>query len=345
MNVYRLLKYVSRIRSPRLRLLGLWGAHVFGRRYIGVFIDPILGCNYRCRMCYFSNTEVRRQKRGRMQEKQLQDVAHSLFSRTLKLQIGCGAEPTLDLAGTLELIRLGRQYKVPYISLTTNGVLLTRETLTEMATAGLNELTVSLHGIRRDTYEQMMGSTADYEAFLRLLQTIRMVKKEFPDLNIRINYTMNADNVDELADFDTLFADVPVNQLQLRPVRKIGDSDYNNFDLQHVADCLETVIRPLAARCAKRGITVLAPEEKHIRRFEAKTRSTARERLLSLFTYYNVDAQSYETAAIRYGQESYDDYARRCHIGRRLWQGVWADEKACEQIGQGLSNALNYDIR
>ncbi len=345
MNIYRLLRLVNHIRSPRLRLLALWGAHITGRRYIGVFFDSVLGCNYRCQMCYFSNDETRHSKRGKMTAEQVESVAHSIFPRTLKLQIGCGAEPTLDINGAIRLVTLGKQYRVPYISLTTNGVLLTEQTLSQLAQAGLNELTISLHGIRRETYERLMGPTSKYDAFLALLQKIKHVKSHFPQLNIRINYTMNADNVDELSEFDALFADIPINQLQLRPVRKIGDSVYQNFDLTHVAECLDTVVKPLSERCAAKGITVLLPEQIHIDRFEHKTQSSAREQLLSLFTYHYISPPDYDQSPLHYATETYNQYSRRNHIGRLIWRGVWASEKTCSQIGSGLQNALNYDIR
>ena len=58
-----------------------------------------------------------------MQPEKLQQVQTSLYHRTLTLQIGCGAEPTLysDLEG---IVVQGRQRGFPYISLTTNGQLI-----------------------------------------------------------------------------------------------------------------------------------------------------------------------------------------------------------------------------
>ena len=75
MNVYRLLRTFGRIKSPRLKLLALWALHVMGRRYVGVFLDPVLACNLRCRMCYFSDDERRKELHGRFSKEQLQQVA------------------------------------------------------------------------------------------------------------------------------------------------------------------------------------------------------------------------------------------------------------------------------
>ena len=345
-DIYTLLRYFSHLGGSRMKLAALWALHSTHRRYIGVFVDTVLTCNYRCRMCYFSNEEERRQRRGtKLTEEQLNHIAHALFSRAVKLQIGCGAEPTMDLKGALRLVQLGKQYGVPYIALTSNGALLTYDKLHELVEAGLDELTVSLHGVRRETYENMMGPTADYDAFLALLQSIKRIKTQYPQFDIRVNYTMNAENVDELADFDQLFAGIPINQLQLRPVRQIGESDYRNFDLTHVSECLETVIRPLAERCRRRGITVLFPEQNHIERFEKPEKPDPRANLIPLFTYFNITPKSYAHQDIHLDTETYEDYSRRTHIARRLFRGVWASQKACAQEEQSFANSLNYDIR
>ena len=344
-NIYTTLRQFSHLGGSRMKLAAIWLMHVLHRRYLGVFVDPILACNYRCRMCYFSNPDERAKRRGRMTKEQIEHVAQSVFKRSLKLQIGCGAEPSLDMEGSLLLIRLGKQYGVPYIAMTSNAVLLTYNRLYELAKAGLNELTISLHGIHRETYQNLMGTTSDYDAFLEVLQSIRKVKETFPFFDVRVNYTMNKDNVDELVDFDTLFADVPINQLQLRPVRRIGESDYQDFDLSHVSECLDTIVRPLAERCRKKGIMVLFPEQINIERFAGKERVDFRENLIPLFTYINISPRSYALHDIHFETETYEQYSNRVHIGRRLFRGIFASQRACAEEEQSVVNSLNYDIR
>lgn len=340
MNIYRLLKQYAHV-PEECKLMILFILHVLRRRYIGVYIDPVLGCNYHCLMCYYSNDEIRRTRHGRMTEQQIDNVGRALFSRVLKLQIGCGAEPTINMAGTMQLVRLGTKYGVPYISMTSNGVLLTYDKLQELVEAGLDELTVSLHGVRKETYERLMGNSK-YEAFMELLQTIKRIKTRYPKFTIRINYTMNADNVDELSDFDTVFADVPIDVLQLRPIRNLGDSKYQNFDLTHVSECLDSVIRPLAERCKKKGILVLFPEQINIDRFEKRKTTPYKEQVVSNFVYYNITAQSYATQNIHFDTEDYAGYCRRVHLGRQILKAFFSTK---ESQPTTLSNPLNYDIQ
>lgn len=344
MQLYKLLRFVGHIKSSRMRLFGLWGMHVLRRRYLGVYIDTVLGCNYRCRMCYYSNEQIRQTRRGRMSEEQVERVAAALFPYALKAQIGCGAEPTMDPKGMVKAIKLAHQYGVPYISITTNGALLTESLIRTMVDSGLNEITISLHGIHRDTYEKMMGNSSSYDKFLALLDTLRLVKKDYPALNIRVNYTMNADNVDELADFDTLFHDIPITQLQLRPIRKIGESDYNNFDLTHVAECLSTIVEPLVERCKQLGIDILYPKQIHLDHFEHKIVDSARSMLVSYFTYYNINPLSYSNSAMDYDKENYRQYCRRKRMGWKIFSSAIFSESYCEKVGSGLTDALNYDI-
>jgi molybdenum cofactor biosynthesis enzyme MoaA len=98
-------------------------------------------------MCYFSDEEKRKTLKGKLNDADIEKIAQALFHRALKIQIGCGAEPTCSNSIPL-LISLAKKYKAPYISLTTNGTLLTEESIREYISGGLNEITLSMHGVK-----------------------------------------------------------------------------------------------------------------------------------------------------------------------------------------------------
>ena len=80
MNIYKLLKLASCGKIPPfVKLLGLWAMHITGRRYIGIFFDPVLACNLRCRMCYFSNESRRKELSGVITSRQLDDVERTFL--------------------------------------------------------------------------------------------------------------------------------------------------------------------------------------------------------------------------------------------------------------------------
>lgn len=80
-NIYNILRLGTQIKSRRLKLLGIWLFHVLGKRYIGIFLDPVLACNFRCKMCYFSDEQKRKSLRGTLKYEEIEAIAGSLFHR------------------------------------------------------------------------------------------------------------------------------------------------------------------------------------------------------------------------------------------------------------------------
>ena len=66
--------------------------------------------------------------------------------------------PGLEIPRLAEIIARGKNAGVPYISLITNGQLIAsgKVSLPDLVKAGLNEITLSMHGTRQETYEHLM---------------------------------------------------------------------------------------------------------------------------------------------------------------------------------------------
>ena len=75
----------------------------------------------------------------------------------------------------------------------TNGNLLSKDEISGLSNAGLNEFIMSMHGVKEATYNEMMGK-ADFKKFLEVLNFISEEKNKNPNLKLRINYTFNEDN-------------------------------------------------------------------------------------------------------------------------------------------------------
>lgn len=311
-NIYNLFRIASRIRSQRLKLLGIYFLHMTRQRYLGVFIDPILACNFRCRMCYFSDGEKRKTLKGSLAFQDIEAISKSLYHRALKLQIGCGAEPTLykDL---YKVVALGKQYKVPYISLTTNGNILTYESLYKLVATGLDELTLSMHGVKKDTYEYMMVN-GKYEKFCALIDATIKVKQQYPGFKLRINYTMNGDNVEELSQLFDIFPDLPVDILQLRPIQNIGNTVYSNYSLEKLFSYFESVIRPLHDECVRRGIICISPTKENLNVLQSKETSD----MISDVTYCYISPDICWKEDFDYRTQNFEQYSRKHHLGWSL---------------------------
>ncbi len=290
-------------------------------------------------MCYFSDEEKRKAMRGTFSAQDIEQIAGGLFHRALKLQIGCGAEPAIykDLPA---IVRVGSKYKVPYISLTTNGSLLTRERLMELAEAGLHEITISAHGTLKETYEYFMenGKFSDFE---RLLRDFIPLKAAYPTLKIRLNYTMNEDNIEELSRFWKTFEGIPIDILQLRPIQEIGHSAYHNFNLGKIHDLFDRVITPLVASCRERGVMCLYPEKQNLVMLEKETEDTGLD--LENFTYCYVSPRGCWESDFDFHTDTFETYSKRTGLARKILRTAFKRRKTSRQKGN-LTRKMNYTI-
>lgn len=344
MGIYEYLKLTVSGRIPdRVKLLGLWAFMVARRRMIGVFLDPVLACNLRCKMCYMSDPEARKPMRGqRMTAGQLDHIATALFPYALKLQIGCATEPTLypDLEG---IVRRARVAGVPYISLTTNGKCIAhgKPDLGALVDAGLNELTLSLHGTTKEVYENLMPG-AKYEELQQLTRIIADVKRVHPAFKVRVNYTINSANIHDLEEdkFWSLWQPGGLPDIiQLRPVQEMGQTEWNDFDLTPLKEHYHTTIGAIRRRCSETGITIIAPELTQLD--EVATDQTFTQALFKEITYCYVSPEAVYMPDFE-DDDTFATYHRRKKTARRIFRAVFARKHATSR--RDSSKHLNYRV-
>ena len=335
LNIYSILRISSLIKSKRIKLFGVWLFHVIGRRYIGVFLDPVLACNFRCRMCYFSDEECRKNFRGSFDYEEIEQIAKSLFHRALKCQIGCGAEPTLHNDLT-KIVLLGKKFKVPYIALTTNGYLLDKEKLIELVEVGLNELTLSCHGLTRHTYEYFMVN-GSFDHFCLLLKEISEIKRQYPDFRLRINFTVNNLNVKELNQIWNVTGDA-VDILQIRPVQEIGNTDYSDFDLSTIYENYDSIFIPLTMECRKRNITFLMPGKENIIALKDRESDNAE---FEEATYCYISPKNCWKDDFDYRTDNFESYSKRMKLAHTLFRNIFFRNKRKEI---DLVRKMNYNV-
>jgi molybdenum cofactor biosynthesis enzyme MoaA len=252
---------LNRLLPPRLKFAAVLAADIVGMRHLIVRLDPIIACNLRCGMCYFSDEKfmppgpVRRFSR-----EDVERLGEQFFPLALQVHIGCGTEPTM-FKGYSSLVALARRHGVPFIGFTSNGQLLTAPHLRTMIEAGLTEITLSTHGVHKETYERLMvGASWDtYHANLRMLADLKkQLGVRHP--RIRINYTVNTSNLPELREFFSRFDDYDISVLQIRPMDNIGNTAYRWEDLSGVVSMYREIVAELAGQCRARGIRLMAGE-------------------------------------------------------------------------------------
>ncbi|MEO5787816.1 MAG: radical SAM protein [Gelidibacter sp.] len=331
MNIYKLLQLNRKIKSHRIKFLALYMLHKFNQRYLAVNLDPVLACNLRCKMCYFTDADYVKTLKGQFREDELNQVAKTIFNRALKLQIGCGTEPTLykDL---VKVVELGKTYKVPYISITTNANLLDEEKIEALLKAGLNEFTLSLHGVHKESYENFMQK-ASYEKFHNSFKAFEKLKKQY-DFKVRINYTFNKDNFYELADFFKHFNGESFDILQIRPIQKIGNTEYNDFDLDSIRDHYPQLIHEIRMQCKENHITLLAPNS------IPKNQRANASSLIFDYTFCYVSPQKFWKNGFDWNNESFNSYSNKIGWSTVLWSNIFKSERDLKS----MSNRLNYEI-
>ncbi len=256
-HIYSLLRLYKKIKSPKLKIVGLMGSSAMGLRHLSLRVDPASSCNLFCLMCYFSDSEIRKQRKGQISVEEMHQIAKIFFSKAFQLVIGCGAEPTLNRE-FMELFKLAKDYKVPNLSIVSNGQLLRESHIKEMIQYGVDEIILSTHGLSKINYEKFMVN-GKYDQFIYLLELINRLKKESNSSKpqIRLNYTVNEENLDDLKTFDVFSENFVFDTIQIRPIMDIGGKYNKVLPKGKQKEYLE-ILSSIKEKCDQKKIILLA---------------------------------------------------------------------------------------
>lgn len=322
----RLLVLNRLIASNRVKFAGVLAADLLGIRYTIVRFDPVMACNLRCGMCYFSDETWYRENVGsRFTPEQMTRIADIFFPEALQLYVGCGSEPTM-WKGYPDIVGIAKTKGVPFVSLVTNAQLLNRAAVEALVGHGLDEITISVHGTRQDMYESLMKG-AKWQRLHDNLALIDAVRREKNSSlpKIRLNYTVNNDNVEQMAELMAVFGQYGIDTIQIRPIADLGNTAYQDKDLTESLPVYEAGIRRLQKECAQAGTVLLANLTD------------------PLFEQNNIQSVVYENAVLRYvspqrvwvegynpQQESYQTFKKRTGFRKRLLRWVVSGSKELE---------------
>lgn len=262
-----LLALNAMVPSNRLKFLGVLAAELLGLRYTIVRMDPAVACNLRCAMCHYSDPDWYAGNAGpRFTPEQVRRIADSFFPEALQLFIGCGSEPTMwkDYPSVVEL---AKARGVPFVSLVTNAQLLRRAEVERLVAYGLDEIIVSIHGTDETTYERLMKGARWQRLHdnLALLEEVRQAaggkggKGGAGGPELRLNFTVNNDNVGQIAEIPAVFGRYGPRTIQIRPIiADIGNTAYTDKDLARSLPAYEAGVAALRRHCAEAGVRLLA---------------------------------------------------------------------------------------
>lgn len=338
-NPYVLLKLNRLLKNHSLKCLGVVAADLLGMRHLSIRLDPALACNLRCQMCHFSSPEFAGKKREIMPLADYERIASLLFPKSLQLVLGCSAEPTLhpQLPRMVEIAK--RLHKVPFVGIATNAQLLTESLAEKLLEAGLDEFTVSMHGVEKETYERLQPP-ASYEKLHRALAVLTdLAAKSDRSFKVRINYTVNPSNQAQLVDFFQHFGQYKIDLLQVRKIFDLGNTVYQDRDLAPFLQSLSRTRAVLQENCHARKTTLLCPP------FESETgKGTPASAILLPLVLRYASPEIVWKRDFPWRTESYEAYCKR--TGWRRSVLAMARRKSSDLVRE-LENgerSLGYDV-
>jgi molybdenum cofactor biosynthesis enzyme MoaA len=338
-NPYALLKLNRLVKSHRLKCLGVLAADKLGVRHLSIRLDPFLGCNLRCQMCHFSSEEYRDRKAELMSFSDYERIAGLLFPKAVQVMLGCAAEPTPHpkLPEMVEIAK--RRHKVPHVGIVTNAQLLTRELAERLVRAGIDEFTISVHGVLPETYEKLQPPAKWEKLHAALGHLTDLSREGAGKFKVRINFTANPLNHAELSGFFEAFGAHKIDLLQVRKIFDLGNTVYADRNLGPYLESLERIRLELLRACRDRGTVLLCPSF-----LPAPARGPDLSTVLLPLLLRYVSPQGVWKDDFRWREESYEDYLVRKDWHREVLRMAMASpEKVAARI-ENAHRSLGYDV-
>jgi len=336
---YLLLKLNRLLKNHSVKCMGVLVADKLGMRHLSVRIDPFVGCNLRCRMCHFSSPEFYGRKSEILAMDDYSRIARLLFRKAVQVVLGTGAEPTLH-PHLPKLVEIAKQeYGVPFVSISSNAQLLTMDLATKLIAAGLDEYTISTHGVHQDTYERLQPPATFeklHRAFANLTELAKAGSHKF---SVRVNFTVNPDNHAELGEFFDVFGGYKIDTLQIRKVFDVDGAAYADRDLSRFETSLEATRLKLLEECRKRGTTLLCPS------FQTKPEAPNPQAAILLPLVYRYASPSMVWREdFDWRHESYEVFCKRIHWHRRLVSMAFTRAAILARDIQDANRSLGYEV-
>ncbi len=136
-----------------------------------------------------------------------------------------GGEPTIYNELT-DLIKIGRSYDW-FISLNTNGSLITKEYAEKLLEAGLNQARVSLYSHDPDIHEEMRSNKGLWKRATNAIRIFSDMQKKYSDFNIVTQMLISKDNYLHLPEIMKLHYDLGSTRMYLSYL----EGDFNKQNL------------------------------------------------------------------------------------------------------------------
>ena len=197
---------------------------------LGMFVTLMDDCNLDCKFCKFPKRNEFRN--GKMLDSgKFAEMLHQLKEQPPQIPLGavcfCGSGEPLLYPHLIEIVEETKKY-VPYVSIVTNGILLTEQICTGLLQADVNHVVISVTGMEEDVYKKFQGSgskTADVGRQLQLVKenVIRMTELRdclHANTQIGISYILNHESKADYFKALQYWNEIGVNYVDTRILSK-----------------------------------------------------------------------------------------------------------------------------
>ena len=156
--------------------------------------EPTKKCNLSCLHCFNSSSPNIIEK-DILTTQEVKNVLNDIYRAydTTKITFAISGGEPLVREDIYEILSYATKLRYS-VALTTNGMLIDKETIQKLIDSGLRNIAISIDGIK-EKHNQLRGSTVSYD---RALNALKMIKKYAPFMKTTIITCVNSMNIDTI---------------------------------------------------------------------------------------------------------------------------------------------------
>ncbi|WP_111683138.1 hypothetical protein [Winogradskyella tangerina] len=308
MNIKKQLDVIRKIVRHRIKFLTIYFQHRLNQRYLRIHLDPSIESTISVNSLGSFTTQNSKISDKRFNEEDLKLIANRVFKRASKIQLG-GVSGPLNYPMLIKIVALGKQYKMPFITLKISSSNVCELSIEKLIQAGLDEIIVCVEN--PNCNEKSFMHRANHERIQTVFSALKTLKKSH-DFQVKIDINFNSDNIFELqylfSYFDISCADV----LQLIPDKRLNRSHLNDdTQFSFYEDYLD-VFSIIKTECLKHKIILKAPKnlEKYYREQILKT--------VFDYTFCYISPSKFWKDDFMWREETFKDYCKRIEWSKTL---------------------------
>jgi len=256
---YNLIEIYKLLQIDILRIMGIEALKLFKLPYICIRLDTINSCNLKCKMCSVPD-EVKRTKRIVLPIKTFITVLKRLSGKIRMLHLSCLYEPFTNPRFCEYLDAVGK-YRLPYVSLVTNGILLNEKIAESLINNKITEISFSIDSTKADVYESIRRG-AHFEKLLKNLDMLNRKKaehgSEYP--RMRLNFVILPSNYSEITSIVDFAASKAFNYIQYRNALPMTEFARHAMACDHTE--IDRLLSLAKQKAINHGIEVFLPEKR-----------------------------------------------------------------------------------